>query len=175
MKNTVLPPVTGSCPRRHNPTLSCFFFEMEILMTLIRNAFGRLFFDFRQNKVLLGCTLFYLVAAQSLFHSVCPIAIFFGVPCPACGLTRAGVLLLSGQWKTAWQMHPAVFLLLPYLLYLGFFRYVIGNKPPHITGITYLLGAIVIALYLLRFSSGALPPIWPDGIFPTKKFFSVFS
>ncbi|MGA2116457.1 MAG: DUF2752 domain-containing protein [Bryobacteraceae bacterium] len=29
-----------------------------------------------------------------------------GLPCPACGMTRAAVLAVHGQWCRAWQMSP---------------------------------------------------------------------
>ena len=35
----------------------------------------------------------------------CPIYSVSGVPCPGCGLSRAMLLLASGQWSAAIQMH----------------------------------------------------------------------
>ncbi|MEO0660896.1 MAG: DUF2752 domain-containing protein [Planctomycetota bacterium] len=31
--------------------------------------------------------------------------------CPGCGLTRASALVLDGEWRTAWGVHPAGFAL----------------------------------------------------------------
>ena len=44
---------------------------------------------------------------------VCPFAALWSVPCPGCGLTRAALLLLRGDWLGAWRMHPLSPLLVP--------------------------------------------------------------
>jgi len=49
---------------------------------------------------------------------MCPIAGSLGIPCPGCGLTRATLALLQGDWHGALHFHPLVWLLLP--LFLGF-------------------------------------------------------
>ena len=36
----------------------------------------------------------------------CPFDAALGRPCPGCGLTRALVLLLDGQWQAGLQTHP---------------------------------------------------------------------
>ena len=48
----------------------------------------------------------------------CPIYNFTGIPCPACGITRACKLFLTGRISDAFIMHPlfwmpAVFLIKP--------------------------------------------------------------
>ncbi|HEY3496341.1 MAG TPA: DUF2752 domain-containing protein [Polyangiaceae bacterium] len=48
---------------------------------------------------------------------VCPTALFFGIPCPGCGLTRAGLALLSGDVSRALHFHPLSPLLIP--LFVG--------------------------------------------------------
>lgn len=44
---------------------------------------------------------------------LCPIAGSLGVPCPGCGLTRATMALLHGDWQGALRFHPLVWLLSP--------------------------------------------------------------
>lgn len=43
---------------------------------------------------------------NAIFGQVCLSKIFFGLPCPACGMTRAFLLLLQGQWKASLSMNP---------------------------------------------------------------------
>ena len=44
---------------------------------------------------------------------LCPMAGVLGVPCPGCGLTRATLTLLRGDFRGAFALHPLVFVLAP--------------------------------------------------------------
>jgi hypothetical protein len=48
---------------------------------------------------------------------VCPTASIFGIPCPGCGLTRATLAALRGDFTEALHFHPLVFILTP--IYVG--------------------------------------------------------
>ena len=48
---------------------------------------------------------------------MCPTALFFGIPCPGCGLTRATLALLRGDVGAALHFHPLVFVLTPLAAY----------------------------------------------------------
>jgi hypothetical protein len=61
--------------------------------------------DLYHNRIAILCIIIYMSVTQYLFHSVCPIAILFGFPCPACGLTRAGISFLTAHFSTAFQMN----------------------------------------------------------------------
>ena len=88
----------------------------------------------RRERALLALAL--IGAAGLLVASevpVCPTALFFGVPCPGCGLTRATLALLHGHVREALALHPLVPVLAP--LFLGamakvLFDFVRG-PPPH--------------------------------------------
>jgi|GEM_PF-385641 len=43
----------------------------------------------------------------------CPLASVFGVPCPGCGLTRATLALVHGEFRHAHELHPLVLVLAP--------------------------------------------------------------
>ncbi len=44
---------------------------------------------------------------------LCPIRALLGLPCPACGLTRATLLVVQGDLRGALAMHPLVWLVTP--------------------------------------------------------------
>lgn len=51
-----------------------------------------------------------LVAARffpfHLFPSVCGLRNATGLPCPTCGMTRAFVRVVHGDWSGAWHVNP---------------------------------------------------------------------
>lgn len=132
-------------------------------MTFWKHFFHQLYTDIWQNRIAMVCILIYVLAAQALFHSVCPIAIIFGVPCPACGLTRAGVCFLCGHWREALFFHPAIFIIIPFFLYLMLFRYGFQRKPPLLAPIAIAVGVITIIIYVIRLVFASLPSV-PVGI-----------
>jgi len=71
---------------------------------------------------------------------VCPIYRIFGVPCLACGTTRAYKLFLTGHIKEAFLMHPLF--LLPIIFLFPKFR----KKR-----ILLAVIGIYIAVYIVRF------------------------
>ena len=95
---------------------------------------------------------------------VCPTALFFGVPCPGCGLTRAAFALLSGDVKAALHFHPLAPLLVP--LFVGAMvkatiDYVRGPRSsrgpsfwtrPAGVRIAVLLFVLVVGVWALRFA-----------------------
>ncbi|MCL1988229.1 MAG: DUF2752 domain-containing protein [Firmicutes bacterium] len=56
----------------------------------------------------------YYFVANYFFGYVSPTMIIAGLPCPACGFTRAGLLFFSGNFAASFAMHP---LFLPTLLF----------------------------------------------------------
>jgi hypothetical protein len=102
---------------------------------------------------------------------LCPSAALLGLPCPGCGLTRATVALLHGDFAAALRFHPLVFVLTPaYVGLLGAmaFGYVRGApalaaagpggvRPRGIlmsrvvTRLVWALVVLVFAVWILRF------------------------
>jgi hypothetical protein len=44
-------------------------------------------------------------------HPACPFHAITGLLCPGCGMTRAGITLLQGDWRAAIQYNPLIILL----------------------------------------------------------------
>ena len=71
-------------------------------------------------------------ALVALGPPMCPTALFLGIPCPGCGLTRATLALLRGDFGAALHFHPLVFVLTPlFVAALGtaLLDYVRGGTP----------------------------------------------
>ena len=62
----------------------------------------------RVSLALAGATLAVLwrTGTLSAGPTLCPFRIVTGLPCPACGTTRAVGALLSGDLESAWSLNP---------------------------------------------------------------------
>lgn len=64
-----------------------------------------------------GGTLLAAFAFLAQIHvSACPFYVTTGVPCPGCGMVRAGLALLQGDVGAAAQLHPLIFVAGPILV-----------------------------------------------------------
>lgn len=89
---------------------------------------------------------------------LCPVAFFSGLPCPGCGLTRAGLCLLRGDVGEAIHYSPLAPVVVPFVglvVARGSWLYVRGRKelPPRwITRGALGLWALLIVVWALRFA-----------------------
>jgi hypothetical protein len=87
--------------------------------------------------------------------SICPFYRLTGLPCPACGLTRAFVCMAHGQFAEAWRYHA-----LGPLLFVCFVAYALFGSAvdagwerlsrPHRGWITAGAVAVVLAVWAVR-------------------------
>lgn len=92
----------------------------------------------------------YFIIMNVIFHTVCPMVIVTGLPCPGCGLTRAMLCLASGRIGEAVRMNPMAVPTACLLFYFLWSRYGRGRRAK---GMAYLTGAAVlfsIVIYLER-------------------------
>jgi hypothetical protein len=90
-----------------------------------------------QTRIFSTLALWWLVPAAALLLvdvPICPLAGLLGWPCPGCGLTRAGLALLHGQFAVAWRFHPLVYLVVPSAAALGVKATVHAAARRHETG-----------------------------------------
>ena len=62
--------------------------------------------DIIENKIALIVVILYLALMWILFHTLCPFYAIFHFPCPACGLTRACLLILTGRFTKSLGYNP---------------------------------------------------------------------
>lgn len=76
-------------------------------------------------------TALYFVFAKLLFNQICPSKIFFGLPCPGCGMSRALFLFFTFHPIKAFFMHPLfvfVILLVVVFVVMRYFLFVSVSK-----------------------------------------------
>lgn len=133
--------------------------------------FTRVKKDLLLVRVPLVVLLVYGIVTELLFHAVCPSAILFGRPCSGCGLTRAGILVLTGHFAQAAQMHVMIFFWMFLAVYAAFFRYVLGKRPPLLITLAILVSVATLGYYLYRRQLGTLPEVEYEGLlFYARRF-----
>lgn len=85
----------------------------------------------RDRLIKLGVTAGYLVivAVLARFSVPCLFLTAFGIPCPGCGMTRALLAVLHGDWIGAAHRHPLVFSLPLLYAYFWFDGRLFGRLP----------------------------------------------
>ena len=74
--------------------------------TLFQPIFATILRDRRFGYVICTATFLQLALTLLRFPSwPCPIFHTLGVPCPGCGMTRATLFLVHGEWRQALTMH----------------------------------------------------------------------
>lgn len=100
------------------------------------------------KQVLIGIVI--LALFNALFHNVCPLVLTVGLPCPACGFTRALLLVLQGQFISAFYMHPMIYMALLFLIYFCWMRYIKQKRAPFAKGIVVALLVVALGIYGYR-------------------------
>ncbi|WP_418510238.1 DUF2752 domain-containing protein [Corallibacter sp.] len=73
----------------------------------------------------------------------------FGFDCLGCGLQRAAVLLIRGEFVEAFYMYPAIYTLIPLFLVIGlnfFFKF------KHASKIINTLAILTVAIIIVSFT-----------------------
>lgn len=88
----------------------------------------------------------YCIMMNMLCGQACPMVLLTGLPCPACGTTRAGIAFLTLHWAEAWQMNSVIFLMAVFAFYFFFCRYILQCK---CYGSGFIIIIIIISLLIL--------------------------
>lgn len=115
-------------------------------MKKIKEIGNRIWKDIRQFSPAAVIFVVYYVIVHLRYGAFCPLLIATGIPCAGCGLTRAGLFLLQGQFVKAAYINPAIFPIIMLILYGGFFRYICGKK---IKGLSVILGFLIGGMLIL--------------------------
>lgn len=123
----------------------------------MKKAGQRILKDLRNYGPGLLLAAVYVLGANFLGISSCPMVLLTGLPCPGCGLTRAALLFLQGHWKEAWQMHPFFYILLGLAVLAFIQRYLIGRKI-----LAARLGVMAVAVLAVVFYGYRMATVFPD-------------
>lgn len=106
--------------------------------------------DIRQYWKAAVLLLLYIAMVNLIFHRVCPMVIFTGLPCPGCGMTRALFLVLQLKFAQAWEMHPLVYGWIALGITFCVRRYVMCTETRSLQKYAVILLAAMVILYGYR-------------------------
>ena len=129
------------------------------MVRMITNIYRAAIKNHKNILLLLLFTGIYFCLGQYFFGSMCLSQIVAGIPCPACGLTRAGLLLLQGKWQESMHMNPMLpFVLLYFVLWiLGRFRYERLFKYSQVYLVVLIFSGILVFLFRVDTLLGTPP------------------
>ena len=106
------------------------------------------FFIKRRNVIELVLGLLIVVAIMYLTGIGCPIKYVTGVSCAGCGMTRAFMSLLRGQFKLAFYYHPLVYLM-PFIMVYFFVKDKLSGRIRKMLVFTICTAFVIVYIYRL--------------------------
>jgi hypothetical protein len=128
---------------------------------IFKPILGTILRDRRLASIICGAaSLQLLLAWFGLPGWTCPLFHTFGIPCPGCGMTRATLFLVRGDWKHALTMHVYAPIILIGLIMIAVCTVAPRNHADKIivrteaieryTGISFILLGGLIVYWLAR-------------------------
>lgn len=117
--------------------------------------------------VILVLAVYFLVVWKFCYSS-CPFVMITGMPCPGCGLSRAGFSFLRGEFVRAWYFHPFIYgiFLLSFVFLIR--RYLLHKEVRSLQKwlIILMAGMLVFYIYrMIRYFPGDPPMSYYPGNF----------
>lgn len=129
--------------------------------TVIKEAFALLWNDIKNMKTAILFIFLYLFVNRRFFYSGCLWVTVTGFPCPSCGLTRAGLALLRGEFQKAWEIHPFIYAIAALGLLFGIYRYILQKNQKVFVKclIALILGMLIFYFYRMYYIFPDKPPM----------------
>ncbi len=119
-------------------------------MRKLKKIGNRIFADLKEYGWAVVVFFGYYILVH-LFRAVfCPLIHLTGIPCAGCGLTRAFLHMIKGEFVEALYINPMAYLVVVFAVYCGFWRYIRGTR---IRGFSVWFGVLIVIMlvfYLYR-------------------------
>ncbi|MBQ8086572.1 MAG: DUF2752 domain-containing protein [Lachnospiraceae bacterium] len=119
-------------------------------MIRIMNVFHRVKTDIANNYKGIIIVIIYFIVTHILFGYVCPFRLLTGIPCPACGLTRAGISLILLDFDKVFFYNPMIIPIAVFIIYCVICRYIFDVPVRFASAIIVILSILLFILYYYR-------------------------
>ncbi len=128
----------------------------------------KLFFhDINSAKWAIALIIAYFVLLRNIFHSMCPMVMITGFPCPGCGLTRAGFAVLSLEFERAWDIHPFIYAFIIWIVVFCINRYFLCRRKMPFLRMCLIVTLIAMLVFygwrMYRYFPGEPPMSYYEG------------
>ncbi len=117
---------------------------------MLKKAFGLLLEDIKNMRDAAIVICIYFLVSRKIFRVSCPMVAITGFPCPGCGLTRACVSFVKGEFYEAFCQHAFVYVLIVYAVFFFVWRYLLQNDSKMLTRVGIVVLLLMIAYYFYR-------------------------
>lgn len=115
-----------------------------------------------RRSLVVGLILAAIGVVTLLEVALCPMAVITGIPCPGCGMTRATLAAVHGDFATSFRFHPLGMIIVPlFALYvaahaLSYIRHGVSQVDKVVSGkwidrFLLLLIFTMLAVWIARF------------------------
>lgn len=117
---------------------------------MLKKAFQLLWMDIKRLRYGIMAAICYWIVSRFVFHNGCPFVVLTGFPCPACGLTRAALHLMKGEWLAALQMNAAIYPIVLLIVIVVVRRYFLQKSVNCLLKYWIVLLISMLAYYVYR-------------------------
>lgn len=121
-----------------------------------------LYGDIKSARWAIMLVIAYFVFLKKFLHSLCPMVLITGFPCPGCGLTRAGFRVLRLDFAGAWETHPFIFAVIALAVVFVAERYVCQSRRMKVSkwcAIVVIVGMVVFYVWRMVNMFPDVPPM----------------
>ena len=119
----------------------------------------------KKNYIIIIFLIIYFIITNLIFHNSCLLKLIIGLPCPACGITRAWANFIMFDFDKAFFYHPLFLIVIPIsiiILYKEDFK--ITKRLYNSKLFWIILIILIINVYIYRFIT-----IYPNAPFDINQ------
>ena len=118
--------------------------------TILKEAAALLWQDIKNMRIAILLIAVYLGLNRIVFPVSCIWVAITGFPCPGCGLTRAGIALLRGEFKEAFQIDPFIYVIAALLVLFCVYRYILKRSQKVFVKYVLVVVIAMLCFYVYR-------------------------